>query len=95
MKALGDLGLTADRPLHLFCQHSLATEADDALAQLRPSLEALSRLAADGHQILVTYPNNDAGGRRMIGELQRLRGEPGFAVVKSLGRRRPPLACSA
>jgi UDP-hydrolysing UDP-N-acetyl-D-glucosamine 2-epimerase len=87
-EVLADLGLTAGRPIHLFCQHSVATEADDAVARLRPSLAALTRLAVDGHQIVVTYPNNDAGGRRMVTEIERLRDEPGFVVVKSLGRRR-------
>jgi UDP-hydrolysing UDP-N-acetyl-D-glucosamine 2-epimerase len=87
-EVLADLGLTAERPIHLFCQHSVATEADDAVAQLRPSLEALTSLAADGHQVVVTYPNNDAGGRRMVTEIERFRDQPGFIVVKSLGRRR-------
>jgi UDP-hydrolysing UDP-N-acetyl-D-glucosamine 2-epimerase len=87
-EVLEDLGLTADRPIHLFCQHSVATEADDAVVQLVPSLEALERLTADGHQVIVTYPNNDAGGRRMVVEIERLRGKTGFVVEKSLGRRR-------
>lgn len=87
-EVLGDLGLTTERPIHLFCQHSVATEADEAVAQLRPSLVALRRLAADGHQVVITYPNNDAGGRRMVIEIERLIGREGFTVVKSLGRRR-------
>ena len=87
-EVLEDLGLTAERPIHLFCQHSVATEADDSVAQLRPSLEALGHLATDGHQVVVTYPNNDAGGRRMVVEIERLRNKRSFVVVKSLGRRR-------
>jgi UDP-hydrolysing UDP-N-acetyl-D-glucosamine 2-epimerase len=87
-EVLEDLGLTTESPIHLFCQHSVATEADDAVAQLLPSLEALGRLTKDGHQVVATYPNNDAGGRRMVVEIERLRDERGFTVVKSLGRRR-------
>ena len=87
-EVLEGLGLTTERPIHLFCQHSVATEADVAVTQLQPSLAALRRLAGDGHQIVVTYPNNDAGGRRMIVEIESLHDEPGFVVVKSLGRRR-------
>ena len=87
-EVLEGLGLTTERPVHLFCQHSVATEADAAVTQLRPSLDALRRLAGGGHQIVVTYPNNDAGGRRMIAEIERLRDAPGFVVAKSLGRRR-------
>ena len=85
---LGDLELTLDRPIVLFCQHSVATEADEAAAQIRPSLAALTELAGDGWQVVITYPNADAGGRRMIAEIEGVRGHPGVRIVKSLGRRR-------
>ena len=81
------LDLDPRRPVVLFCQHPVATEADEAAAQVRPSLEALRRLSGDGSaQVVVTYPNNDAGGRRIIEEIEALRGLPDIRVVKSLGR---------
>ena len=85
-----ELGISLDRPVVLFCQHSVTTEFDQAVEQIRPSLAALERLAADGVQVIVTYPNNDAGGRRIMEEIQRLaaRNVPGVQVHKSLGRRR-------
>ena len=78
------------RPTVLFCQHPIASEHDEAVEQLRPALETLCRLASEGFQIIITYPNNDAGGASMIEELRRLedRALPGIHVIKSLGRRR-------
>lgn len=82
------LGLDLTRPIALFTQHSVTTEFDLAAAQTRPSLDALRALAADGVQIVATYPNNDAGGRAIIAELEALAGEklPGIFVHRSLGR---------
>lgn len=82
------LDLDITRPVVLFCQHSVATEADEAEAQIRPSLEALRKLAGRGYQIVLTYPNNDAGGRRIIIEIERLQGTGNICIVKSLGRHR-------
>ena len=82
------LQLDVSRPIVLFCQHSVTTEFDQAVQQIRPSLEALKRLTGHGYQIVITYPNNDAGGRRIIQEIQALDGAPGIRIVKSLGRLR-------
>lgn len=81
-------GVDATKPLVVFTQHSVTTEFDDAGDQVRPSLVALQRLAAEGVQVIVTYPNNDAGGRRIIVELERFAAEAGPSVQlhRSLGR---------
>jgi UDP-hydrolysing UDP-N-acetyl-D-glucosamine 2-epimerase len=68
-------GIDPDAPLVVFTQHSITTEVESAIDQLRPSLEAMSYLADEGVQVLVTYPNNDAGGRAIVAELQRLGAE--------------------
>jgi UDP-hydrolysing UDP-N-acetyl-D-glucosamine 2-epimerase len=68
-------GIDPDGPLVVFTQHSITTEVESAIEQLRPSLEAMRHLADDGVQVLVTYPNNDAGGRTIVAELQRLGAE--------------------
>jgi len=81
-----DLDLT--KPVVLFCQHSVTTEFEEALQQIRPSLTALQRVARSGYQVVITYPNNDAGGRAIIQELLTLEGIPGVRIVKSLGRAR-------
>lgn len=83
------LGLDLAKPIVAFTQHSVTTEHDDAVAQVAPSLEALEALAREGVQVVATFPNNDAGGRRIIEALERFakRGVPNFQVHRSLGRR--------
>lgn len=85
---LAELGLDPARPIVLFCQHSVTTEFEQAAEQVRPALDALRRLAEEGWQVVATYPNNDAGGRRIIDEMSVLEGLPGVLVRKSLGRYR-------
>lgn len=82
------LGLDLQRPVVLFTQHSVTTEFDRAAAQLEPSLVALERLAREGVQVILTYPNNDAGGRAIIDRLEefKARGVPNTQVHRSLGR---------
>lgn len=87
---IAEFGFDLSRPIVLFCQHSVATEQESAAAQVRPSLQALAELAAAGFQIVVTYPNDDAGGRAILEEIRRFQREhlPGGHLVASLGRRR-------
>lgn len=86
-EVLAQLKLDESRPIVLFCQHSVTTEFEQATEQVRPSLDALRRLAHEGWQIVATFPNNDAGGRHIIEEMKSLDGEPGLVIRKSLGRR--------
>ena len=81
-------GIDPARPVVLFTQHSVTTEFDQADTQIRPALAALRRLAEEGVQVIATYPNNDAGGRRIIGELEALAKEDrtNIQVHRSLGR---------
>jgi UDP-hydrolysing UDP-N-acetyl-D-glucosamine 2-epimerase len=81
--------LDLSRPIILFTQHSVATSSEQAVAELRPSLDALEALAKNGVQVIITYPNNDAGGRAMIEEISTLlsRNIPGIQAHCSLGRR--------
>ena len=82
------LGIDLARPIVLFTQHSVTTEFDQAISQLQPSLDALELLAGDGVQIILTYPNNDAGGRQIIEQLKAFaaRKVPNTQVHRSLGR---------
>jgi len=81
-------GVVPDRPLIVFTQHSVTTRYEEAVDQVRPSLAALETMAREGVQVVITYPNNDAGGRRIIEELERFhaRGVPNTQVHKSVGR---------
>lgn len=82
------LGLDLNRPIVLFTQHSVTTAFDQAAEQLTPSLQALSLLASEGMQVILTYPNNDAGGRAIIKQLEYVRADhlPNFQIHQSLGR---------
>lgn len=82
------LGLDLARPVMLFTQHSVSTEFDQATSQLAPSLEAIEKLAAEGVQTILTYPNNDAGGQAIIESLEAFgaRRIPGTQIRRSLGR---------
>lgn len=83
-----ELTLDLARPVILFCQHSVTTEFEQAAEQVKPSLAALCKLAKGGYQIIITYPNNDAGGRRIIEEIEKLHGEQNIQITRSLGRYR-------
>jgi UDP-N-acetylglucosamine 2-epimerase (non-hydrolysing)/GDP/UDP-N,N'-diacetylbacillosamine 2-epimerase (hydrolysing) len=87
-EVVGKLGLDPARPVVLFTQHSITTEFEQAAAQLQPSLEAMRELARQGVQVILTYPNNDAGGRAIIASLEAVKSEniPGIQVHRSLGR---------
>jgi UDP-hydrolysing UDP-N-acetyl-D-glucosamine 2-epimerase len=81
-----DLKLDLSHPVILFCQHSVTTEYEQAADQIKPSLAALRKLAKDGYQIIITYPNNDAGGRRIIEEIGKLNGKANIQIRQNLGR---------
>jgi len=88
-EALSDkYGIDPDRTIVLFTQHSVTTEFEQAAEQIRPALAAMRVLANDDFQVIITYPNNDAGGKRIIAEIEKLRSEnhPNIQVHKSLGR---------
>ena len=82
------LQIDPSRPVALFCQHSVATEFDQAEEQVLPSLDAMEALALKGYQVIITYPNNDAGGRAIIQRIRTLEKKqlPGVVVRTSLGR---------
>jgi UDP-N-acetylglucosamine 2-epimerase (non-hydrolysing)/GDP/UDP-N,N'-diacetylbacillosamine 2-epimerase (hydrolysing) len=82
------LALDLTRPIVVFTQHSVTTEFDQALDQLMPSLIALEKLASENVQVVMTYPNNDAGGRAIIDSLKSFagRGLPNISLHSSLGR---------
>lgn len=80
-----DLG----RPIVVFTQHSVALEVNEAAAQVKPSLAALEQLAERGVQVIVTYPNNDAGGRAIIAEIEAWKTRalsPNVRINSSLGQ---------
>jgi len=82
------LKIDLEKPIILFTQHSVTTEFDAAAEQLAPALIALEGLAKKGVQVVITYPNNDAGGKAIIDKLVALDSLSidGIQVHRSLGR---------
>jgi UDP-N-acetylglucosamine 2-epimerase (non-hydrolysing)/GDP/UDP-N,N'-diacetylbacillosamine 2-epimerase (hydrolysing) len=81
------LNIDVSRPLVLFTQHSVTTEVDSARSQTQPSIDALRALADDGVQIVMTYPNNDAGGAAIAKLLEQAAAQDARLMLRrSLGR---------
>lgn len=87
-EVVAKLGIQLDRPIVLFTQHSVTTEFDRAAQQVAPALAAMAALAQDGAQVILTYPNNDAGGRQIIERLEAFaKTKPANVQLhRSLGR---------
>lgn len=83
------LGLDTERPIVIFTQHSVTTQANHSKEQITPSIEAIKELAEMGTQCILTYPNNDAGSRDIVTALNTLkeRNLENILVYPSLGRR--------
>ncbi len=84
------LSLNLNSPVVLFTQHSITTEFEQSIVQIEPSLDAMKQLAEQGVQVILTYPNNDAGGQKIIDKLNKIESESesidNIQVHKSLGR---------
>jgi UDP-hydrolysing UDP-N-acetyl-D-glucosamine 2-epimerase len=82
------LDLDLKKPIILFTQHSVTTEFDSAQEQINKSLIALNNLSRIGFQIILTYPNNDAGGKAIIEKLNDMKSKSNNLVQlhRSLGR---------
>tara|TARA_B100001750_G_scaffold83830_1_gene66318 strand:- start:980 stop:2212 length:1233 start_codon:yes stop_codon:yes gene_type:complete len=85
---ISELHIDIDRPIVLFTQHSVTTAFDRSRDQIIPSLDAIERLASEGVQLILTYPNNDAGGKNIIDELKKFsqKNLKNTYVKTSLGR---------
>ena len=82
------LKIDLKKPIVLFTQHSVTTEFDQAADQVEASLAAMLDLAEDGVQVILTYPNNDAGGRQIIQAIHKHKAlsHKHIQLHQSLGR---------
>lgn len=82
------LGFAIDRPYFLVTYHPVTQGDEDPRLTVAALLRALDGFP--GHQVILTYPNADHGGRAIIPELERYASErPGRVIaVPSLGFRR-------
>lgn len=86
---LNKLNLNIQQPIILFTQHSVTTQHSLSKQQVKPSLKVLKDLAKQGYQVLITFPNNDAGGLKIIDEINMLGKQryENIQIFESLGRR--------
>lgn len=82
------LTLDLEKPIVIFTQHSITTEFEKARAQIIPSLKAIEKLAKDGVQVILTFPNNDAGGQAITESLFEFskKNLDNTLITSSLGR---------
>ena len=85
-----ELNLDFSKPIVIFTQHSVTTEFEKASLQVKPSLAAISKLLNDDVQVIITFPNNDAGGKKIIKEIvlwkKKYKSLKNLIIKKSLGR---------
>ena len=81
-------GVTREAPFIVFTQHSVTTEFELAVKQVEAGLQALERLAEDGIKVILTYPNNDAGGRAIVNRIVEWygQGRENVQLHRSVGR---------
>ncbi len=79
--------LSFQKPTILFTQHSVTTKFKDTKSQINESLKALKKISDEGVQVILTYPNNDVGGKIIINEINKYKKQKNFFIFKSLGIR--------
>jgi len=75
------LGFPSPSQFILLIQHSVSYELDRTKKQIKETLAALKYLELP---IIVIYPNADAGGRKIVKEIERERGNPLFHIYQNL-----------
>jgi UDP-N-acetylglucosamine 2-epimerase (non-hydrolysing)/GDP/UDP-N,N'-diacetylbacillosamine 2-epimerase (hydrolysing) len=68
-EACARLGIDSDRPLILLVQHPVTTQPTAAGDQMQATVDALEDIEA---QVVLIYPNSDAGSNQMIDVIQTL-----------------------
>ena len=75
------LKLEAKDKFMLITQHSVSEEIEEAGRQMEETIAAAKEI---GLRAVITYPNADAGGREMIGIIDKEKNNPLFRVFPSL-----------
>ena len=82
---MNKLKINFDKPTILFTQHSVTTLYQETSFQIEESLKALKKLSLQKIQIIITYPNNDLGGKIIIKEINKYKNFKNIYIFKSLG----------
>jgi len=78
------LGFAPDQPVIVVVQHPVTEEYGQTATQVRETLEAVVSFAS--HQVLVVFPNNDAGSEDARRTIEHFQG-PRLRVERTLPRR--------
>ena len=72
----------------VFTQHSITTEYQKSLNQLKISLKALEKIAKNNTKVIITYPNNDIGSDLIVKYLKnkKYKNNKNILIYKSIGR---------
>lgn len=80
------LNIKVKNPIVLFTQHPIPMEFDKLDYNFDKILNALKKLANLNIQIIITYPNSDFGGKKIISKLNLIKNMKNITIVRSLGR---------
>ncbi len=75
------LGLDWQKKIILVTQHSVSEEINQAEMQIR---ETISAIKSFNLPVVITYPHADAGGRKIIGVIEKEKNNPLFHIFPSL-----------
>ena len=80
------LKIKITKPIILFTQHPIPMENENILNNFEKILHSIKKLSKLNIQIIITYPNSDYGGKKIIEKINRLKGMKNIKIVRSLGR---------
>ncbi|MDB4231362.1 UDP-N-acetylglucosamine 2-epimerase [Candidatus Pelagibacter sp.] len=80
------LKIKITKPIVLFTQHPIPMENENIQNNFEKILHAIKKLSKLNIQIIITYPNSDYGGKKIIEKINRLKGIKNIKIISSLGR---------
>ena len=80
------LNIKITKPIVLFTQHPIPMENEDIKNNFEKIFSSIKRLSKLNIQIIITYPNSDYGGKKIIEKINKLKSIKNIKIVRSLGR---------
>ena len=80
------LNIKITKPIVLFTQHPIPMENEDIKNNFEIIFSSIKRLSKLNIQIIITYPNSDYGGKKIIKKINKLKSIKNIKIVRSLGR---------
>lgn len=75
--------LSKDEPYIVLIQHALSSEVDQAYEQMKVTLEAVKKMEV---KTIISFPNSDAGGMRIIKAINEYANLPFIYTAKNIPR---------